>query len=47
MKGANLISRTSEMMHKTQTGKDNHVIVKEEVIMVDRAELNKDELKKV
>lgn len=28
-------------------GKDNQVIVKEEVIMVDKAELTKDELKKV
>lgn len=50
MKGANLVSRTSEMMNKNkdQPGyKDNMGLAKEEVIIVDKPVLQKDELKKV
>jgi len=45
MKGANLVSRTSEMMNKN---KAQGVIVKEEIVTVDApAAMPKDELKKV
>lgn len=44
MKGANLVSRTSEMMNKN---KQQGVVVKEEIVVVDEARLDKDELKKV
>ena len=47
MKGASLISRTSEMINKNKALGENQVIVKEEVVMVDKPELHKDELKKV
>lgn len=44
MKGANLVSRTSEAMNKNKT---QGIVVKEEVVTVDTPSINKDELKKV
>jgi hypothetical protein len=44
MKGANLVSRTSEAMNRN---KAQGIVVKEEVIIVDTPSTGKDELKRV